>query len=275
MSILIGCDPELFVRNPNSREFISAHDMIDGTKEHPQLVTDGMIQVDGTALEFGIDPASTEDEFVNRINSVRQTLRDKVDPGYEIVNLPTATFDATYFKSLPLYAKLLGCTPDFNAWSGLQNVSPDGKGPTRAAGGHIHIGWTSGKDVTGKDKEHWDTCQMVAQQMDYYLGIWSLLWDKDDVRRTMYGKAGAFRVKPYGVEYRTLSNAWLTNDLLMRWVYRAAKRGTEELLFNNNKAAHHYGDTAQYIIDNNEDSWMEWSDIDLGLVAPPTPRMVA
>ncbi len=38
------------------------------------------------------------------------------------------------------------------------------------------------------------------------------MYDKDTERRGMYGKAGAFRPKPYGVEYRTLSNAWLSND---------------------------------------------------------------
>jgi hypothetical protein len=35
----------------------------------------------------------------------------------------------------------------------------------------------------------------------------------------MYGQAGAFRIKPYGMEYRVLSNAWLQTPELMGWVY--------------------------------------------------------
>ena len=48
------------------------------------------------------------------------------------------------------------------------------------------------------------------KQLDWYLGAWSLKMDPDPTRRLLYGKAGACRYKPYGVEYRVLSNFWLT-----------------------------------------------------------------
>lgn len=271
--VLIGCDPEMFVRNPNSKEYISAHGMIKGTKEFPEFITDGMVQVDGTALEFGIDPASTEEEFVSRIRSVTGQLRGMVDPGFEIVGHPTAHFDPVYFKSLPKYAKELGCTPDFNAWTGYQNEPPKGDRPFRTGAGHIHIGWTSEQDV--HSTEHFELCRAVARQMDYYLGVPSLDWDKDGSRRELYGKAGAFRVKPYGVEYRTLSNAWVNSELLMRWVYRAARKGTEDLLFNGKDATNEYGNVAVDIINHNQTDWRNWTEIDVGLTAVPSPRLVA
>lgn len=265
--ILIGCDPELFLRNPNSGAYISAHGMIPGTKEDPHQVKDGMVQIDGTALEFGIDPAATADEFVSRINSVKGTLREMVDPGYEIVAHPVATFEPAYFKSLPPWATELGCTPDFNAWTGDPNTKPEANVTFRTGSGHVHIGWTSGENPW--DREHYATCRAVARQMDYYLGIYSLLWDTDNQRRELYGKAGAFRPKPYGVEYRTLSNRWTDSDLLMRWVFNAAQKGVQDLLFNGKDASVEYGNAAVDIINHSDSDWQRWLDLDLGLSAPP------
>ena len=74
MQILVGADPELFVKNPNSGEFISAHGMVPGTKYDPYKVDKGAIQVDGMALEFNIDPARTVDEFVRNITEVETNV---------------------------------------------------------------------------------------------------------------------------------------------------------------------------------------------------------
>jgi uncharacterized protein with PhoU and TrkA domain len=38
----------------------------------------------------------------------------------------------------------------------------------------------------------------------------------------LYGKAGAHRIKSYGVEYRTLSSFWVHDVAFMRWVYKQA-----------------------------------------------------
>jgi hypothetical protein len=43
--------------------------------------------------------------------------------------------------------------------------------------------------------------------------------DKGDLRKQLYGKAGAFRPKPYGAEYRVLSNFWVFDTKLTGWVY--------------------------------------------------------
>jgi len=55
--------------------------------------------------------------------------------------------------------------------------------------------------------------------MDLYLGVPSVLMDKGELRKQLYGKAGAYRMKPYGVEYRTLSNFWIFSDTTIGWVW--------------------------------------------------------
>ena len=46
----------------------------------------------------------------------------------------------------------------------------------------------------------------------------------------MYGKAGACRVKPYGVEYRVLSNKWVSDTRLRKWAHRATQAAVEALV---------------------------------------------
>jgi hypothetical protein len=53
--------------------------------------------------------------------------------------------------------------------------------------------------------------------------------DDGEMRKQLYGKAGAFRAKPYGVEYRTLSNFWIFNDNLIRWVWNNTQRALDSV----------------------------------------------
>lgn len=219
--ILIGCDPEVFVKK--GEKFLSAFGLIKGDKKNPQPVKNGAVQVDGMALEFNIHPASYREEFVVNVESVLDQMKRMV-PDYEVVAVPVANFDMEYIKAQPQEAQELGCDPDYNAWTGDANPRPDGDRPFRTASGHIHIGWTY--DTFIGDPLHVNRCNMVAKNLDFFLGLASLEYDKDTKRREMYGRAGAVRYKPYGVEYRTLSNAWLRSRKLMQWVYEATLAGT-------------------------------------------------
>lgn len=220
--ILVGCDPEVFVKQGGI--FRSAHGLIKGDKKNPQKVNRGAVQVDGMALEFNIDPAKSEDEFSLNVNEVLSLMK-KMVPAYEVVATPVAHFDAAYLKAQPEEAKELGCDPDFCAWNGMANPRPDGDRPMRTASGHVHIGWTNGAMI--EDASHQNDCNLVVKNLDFFLGLASLEYDTEIERREMYGKAGACRYKPYGVEYRTLSNAWLKSEALMRWVYRATVAGVK------------------------------------------------
>lgn len=225
MDFLVGADPEVFVQRDG--KFVSGHGLIQGDKKHPFKVDGGAVQVDGMALEFNIDPAKSSKEFVHSIRHVMGQLAAMV-PEYTLVATPVAEFGKKEIKRQPPEALELGCDPDYNAYTGEPNPKPDGERTFRTGAGHVHIGWT--KDMDVNDPEHIEACRMLTKQLDVYLGIPSVILDPDTKRREMYGKAGCYRVKPYGVEYRVLSNFWLKSPELMAWVYKQTKLAFDKLI---------------------------------------------
>lgn len=242
MNITIGADPELFAKRDG--QYVSAYNLVPGSKEHPYPVDNGAVQVDGMALEFNINPADTEDGFIFNLTSVMQQLRELV-PEYEVVPDPVATFTEEYMATQPQAALELGCDPDFNAWTNQVNIKPVATKPMRTGAGHVHIGWTDG--AAGED--HVALCNAFVRQLDFYLGLPSLIYDKDVARRELYGRAGACRYKHYGVEYRVLSNRWLSDERLMRWVFSNTQKAI--VAFREKELSSIYGDIQEII--NNSD----------------------
>jgi hypothetical protein len=244
--ILVGCDPEVFVKK--SGIFQSAHGLILGDKKNPFPVRNGAVQVDGMALEFNIHPAASEEEFIFNVEDVYSQMRSMV-PEYEVVATPVAHFTEEYIASQPPAALELGCDPDFNGWDMRINKKPNANRPMRTASGHVHIGWTSGENIN--DADHFELCGELACQMDFYLGLGSLFYDEDQERRSMYGNPGCFRPKSYGVEYRTLSNKWLNDRKLMGWVYRQTVQGTKDF-FSGRILKTKHGDIQNIIASNDK-----------------------
>ena len=173
-----------------------------------------------------------------------------------------AEYTDEYFKTIPPEALELGCNPDYNAWTFDQNRPPDAHVTFRTGSGHVHLGWGENFDLASFD--HFDMCARVARQLDYYLGLASLLWDGDNRRRELYGKAGAMRPKPYGMEYRVLSNAWLNSDVTRRFVYEATVKAYNDLMAGDDKTEQ-FGTLAQMIIDANDVNWRDDHDFNTGL----------
>lgn len=223
----IGADPEVFVQDKG--KFISAHNLVEGTKEQPFVVNNGAVQVDGLALEFNIDPASDFKTFYGNMESVKNTLSNMIGDK-EFLNKVSVEFDEDFIKNIPEFNLMLGCESDYNGWTGEENIPPDGDNLMRTAGGHVHIGGFFSDDPFSK--EHFYTCAKMSRILDYTLGVYSILWDKDDKRREMYGQAGCFRPKKYGMEYRTMSNKWIFDKKLCKFVYDSVERAIT-LMFNN------------------------------------------
>ena len=110
------------------------------------------------------------------------------------------------------------CDPDFNVYTLNQNPAPNAATNLRTAGGHIHVGY---------ENPGWEMSVKIIQAMDLFLAIPSLILDTDTQRRKMYGKAGAFREKEYGCEYRTLSNFWIKSEESVKWAFNQTMRAVD------------------------------------------------
>lgn len=203
----IGADPELFLKNEENK-LISVVGLIGGTKQEPMDIGNGCaIQEDNVAAEFCIPPCTDEQGFINSIQYALGDINTRANKlGLTLAALTaSASFDKDQLRSRA--AQEFGCDPDYNVYTQQANPRPRAEDKTlRSAGGHVHVG-------TELNPFH------VGKAMDLYLGVPSLLVDQDERRRQLYGKAGAVRFKPYGLEYRTLSNFWIWETKTISWVY--------------------------------------------------------
>lgn len=210
----LGADPEIFLEDA-AGSLVSAIEKIGGSKDAPRpLVTlgDGFaIQEDNVAVEYNIPPAKTRDEFISSIHRTMQHITKMVEGmGLRLNKLSAAEFpieELMHYKALEF-----GCDPDYNAWNrGRVNPRPRAASMTlRSCGGHVHVG------------EQFETKQDIinfVKLLDLALAVPSCLLDNGELRKQLYGKAGAFRWKNYGLEYRTLSNYWIFDPGITGWVY--------------------------------------------------------
>ena len=230
MPLLIGSDPEVFLRHKNG-ELQNALDILPGSKWDPYPTEHGSIQPDNILAEFNSKPASNIIDFVTNHNLILGDLRSFIEPLDLQLDFIASAIGSDELLSDPR-TQVAGCDPDFNVWGcrsfkhkyRLRANAPANYYYTnvRAAGGHLHISF----DQADNDPTYINRFKFV-KALDYNLGIMSVIHDPDQQRRQFYGKAGAFRPKdkevfkdPYnGVEYRTLSNFWLRSEELMKLVY--------------------------------------------------------
>jgi hypothetical protein len=241
--VRLGADPEVFMQEAGKH--ISIIGMVGADKWNP-LQMDGLpqgftIQEDNVALEFGIPPAANADEFVRHIQTVMAESLKYLYTGLSFSKLSCTIFEKDQLEN-PM-ALVFGCEPDFNAWTGKENVKPKPPHPNmRSAGGHIHV-------ETQLDPE------AVVRNMDLFISVPAVLMDEGFERKSIYGKAGAHRRKPYGVEYRTPSNFWIFDEKLIRWVWRATDRALNTNIDFNN--AQKLGAAVQECINSNDKAMAE------------------
>lgn len=212
----IGADPEVFL--VQDEQWKAPFSYTKGTKRNPEVIGKNRmglrtVQVDGVALEFNTEPCETFTQFNNSIRCSLNYLKRKVErDGLGISMIPRAL---PSWPEVPHENRQLGCDRDFNAWDFDWN-SPPVDEDNRYAGGHIHIGWTKDQEPT---EENLFICSTIVKELDASIGLASVICDLYGAeRRQRYGKAGSFRLKPYGLEYRVLSNYWIFTEGMRRYI---------------------------------------------------------
>ena len=220
----IGSDPEIFISVDG--KVVPAPSLINHGKDNPTTHNGHLLHYDNATMEFTIEPSHTKEQFCREIEggveAVLSYLRGKyVDKDISSIILPSYEFEVEQMLAIGKEVFVFGCESDFCAWSGMCNDAPSADDMMRTCGGHIHV---------GVDEEITPDYQIkLAKMMDFLLGIPSVLLDSDKKRVGRYGKAGAFRGKDYGIEYRVLSNFWLSKKEYMEWVYEQSVKAVETI----------------------------------------------
>lgn len=215
--VTIGADPEMFIIDTaNNNKVISSIGIIPGKKGKPFVDKDWAegfgLETDNILAEFNIPPCKSRIEFLDCINFMKERVRDivkKVNPSYDIQCVASRIVDADQLTTPE--SMEFGCDADYNVYTEEMNKKPvcDEKN-LRSAGFHIHVGY---KGFNTRTSLH------IVRMLDLFLGIPSVVVDPDNKRRNLYGKAGNFRLQPWGVEYRVLSSFMMSNDDLISKVY--------------------------------------------------------
>lgn len=216
-----GSDPEfLVVLNSLPK---SAIGLIKGSIEDRIKINGNEFYYDNVLAECAIKPGSTKQEVVENFRICLKQFAEIVKP-YEIVPQASAIFDDSELQHPA--ARQVGCAKDFCAYDMQQKDGPlkeIAEGNLRSCGGHIHLG----DEVLLYDGPE---PILAVYMLDLFVGIPSLWLDKDPTsprRRKLYGQAGRYRAKPYGLEYRSLGNFWLESPKMVELMYDLCKFALE------------------------------------------------
>lgn len=201
----IGSDFEIPVYKGDS--LVLAHTLTSGTKSEPQKLSHGMVQWDNVMLEFNTKPAADKSQFIGGIRNVMREYR---------TNWAGNTYQYVYKDTVPIQpqhlshqqVRELGCSPSHNAWTGKMSVLRKAAKSMmeRWAGFHWHI------DTDKPPRE-------FIKLLDIFVGLPVIPYENKSNRRNVYGRAGEFRVKDYGVEWRVPSSSVLSNNKVIGRMY--------------------------------------------------------
>jgi hypothetical protein len=211
----IGSDVECFLRN-SSDQIVNAAKHIKYNKSSPYKKQKIKIYYDNILAEFNIPPANNGKEFLNHITNGLYLLEKLAHP-CKLDLTAAAIIDDSVAQDANAIEN--GCSDEINAYTLKTNTDIEDfikNSKFRTCGGHIHIGTDDDYLLDPTIKP------LFVYMLDLFLGIPSVLFDKDMNqinRRQVFGRAGAYRPKSYGIEYRVLSSWWVSKPEYIAIIY--------------------------------------------------------
>lgn len=231
----LGSDPEFFVVDDKGLMIPSflflpdkkkpAHGLdyaftMYGGKGKPTYTAQETLFWDGFQAEFTTVPKGCMAYFLDSTASGLKSLNHyakQFNPKARLTLQSTMDIDENLFAIAQPEHIEFGCMPSENAY-GMKGLQKDGREVNfRSAGGHIHFG------IDNSNKE---AIKAGVKALDKILGVAcvSLFAGYDQAkRREMYGLAGEYRVPKHGLEYRTLSNAWMAHPIISNLVLELSR----------------------------------------------------
>lgn len=216
-SLSFGSDPELF--------FVKDGEVIPSTA----VMDSDTSRVTRDGFQVELHPSSNHCRQVAGTN-IAQCMHDVFDiartKGVELSFAVAHRISDAVWKRTNKETKRFGCNPTENVHEKKQKRSTGMREKFRAGGGHIHVG-----NLTSAEKADLPT---IVKLFDIVVGNTLVLVDRDEnnkERRKNYGRAGEYRPKPYGVEYRVPSNFWLRHYVL--WSFVSGLIGNAMLHYRN------------------------------------------
>lgn len=205
VNMLIGMDAEFFLRDAQGK-YVAASHVIPGEKHAPFKLENGVCHPDGLSLEVGAPPADTPEGMIQNLFKVLQEVKEKyLDPAGVTIAYACKVSPDQVRNSRPEDLQF-GCGTEFDAYSPNQMIKAvtQTNKHLRFSGFHIHLGFTEGQEsnfFTYLDMGH------LVKKLDRLFARLQTLPE----RATQYGGNGAFRVKPYGLEYRMMDCTVITD----------------------------------------------------------------
>lgn len=240
-NVTLGCDPEFFFSGAKGKttgaEKVLPENGItyqpgtagkrDGDYTSCGNVKASKIVIDGVQAELNPRPNTCRANLGNEISACFRDLHkalEKQGKGVGVNFMPLVKITQKELDSLSEKSKTFGCAPSTNVYQHAESkitVNPK-KYLKRSAGGHLHLGSQGDTNI----KAALANVEEMVYMLDIIVGNTCVLIDRNPnnvERRKVYGRAGEYRSKEYGLEYRTLSNFWLQSYHLMSLVTGLAR----------------------------------------------------
>ena len=216
----IGADPEMFAED-EAGNVIPAFTFLGSKADSNVFANSQRVYWDGFQAEFNTTAGTCLDGQVGNYFQGLQAILTaalKINPKARLSSKTVVEVSAELLEKSEERFVQFGCSPSLNAY-GLEGLGTDGRTvPFRPAGGHMHFGIG-----THTEKQ----AVPIVKALDAVVGVAcvSMFAKFDDPRRrSLYGLAGEFRLPHHGLEYRTLSNAWLFHPLIAYMSFDLARK---------------------------------------------------